>query len=106
MKKTLREFQGSEAPSVLSSTLLVFLAMYPELQEEIYQEQVNIFGDDLGREPDLEDLKKMELLNMTIKEVLRHTSTPLIHKQATADIQLGGTITTYFRISIIILKLA
>lgn len=63
--------------------------MHSDIQEQIYQEQQAIVGNDLDKDPTPEDIKRMDLLNRAIKETLRHTATVFIHKEATGDIKLG-----------------
>lgn len=77
------------------SSLLVFMGIFPEVQEQVYQEQVEIFGDDLHRDPDVSDLDKMEILTRVIKETMRHVSPGIIFKKNSEDLVLGETCLFY-----------
>lgn len=85
----LNYLQGAETSAVTLASSLVFLAMLPELQEQVYQEQVGILGEDISKEPTPQDLDKMELLIRVIKETLRHICPVAITKEAEDDIKLG-----------------
>ncbi|XP_014274999.2 cytochrome P450 4c21 [Halyomorpha halys] len=74
--------------SMMSSTL-TFLAVIPELQERAWKEQYDIFGKDT-REPTLEDLEQMKLLERCLLESLRFLSPAFIAKQAAEDIEVDG----------------
>lgn len=81
-------FAGTDTTAVALSCALLFLAMFPEIQEEAYQEQVSIFGENSEREPTPEDLDSMDCLSRVIKETIRFCSPPMILKYSTGDIQL------------------
>lgn len=81
---------GSDTSSVLGSSILLFLAMFPEIQEEVYKEQMSIFNGNSLQKPTPDDIASMEYLNRVIKETLRFCSPGVILKQASGDIQLDN----------------
>jgi len=78
---------GHETTATALSWGLYELALYPEIQEEISQEIISIFGRD--RVPAMEDVDKSVKLNCFMNEVLRlHPPITLIPTRvATCDIQ-------------------
>ncbi|KAK9496386.1 hypothetical protein O3M35_013318 [Rhynocoris fuscipes] len=62
---------GFDTTSVTSACVLLMLAMYPEHQKAVYQEQLKIIGDDPNIIPTWDQLTSMEYLGRVIKEVLR-----------------------------------
>ncbi|KAK9507442.1 hypothetical protein O3M35_007295 [Rhynocoris fuscipes] len=65
------------------------LAMFPEHQEEVYQEQVKIVGEDPDIIPTMDQLNSMVYLDRVIKEVLRLFCPIGILRNLTEDIDLG-----------------
>uniref|UniRef100_T1I2F7 Uncharacterized protein n=2 Tax=Rhodnius prolixus TaxID=13249 RepID=T1I2F7_RHOPR len=63
--------------------------MYPEHQEAVYQEQLDILGEDPNVAPTWEQLSKMSYLTRVIKEVMRLFSPPGIFRRLTDDLDLG-----------------
>ncbi|CAH1400220.1 unnamed protein product [Nezara viridula] len=75
-----------------SSTALMFLhfllANHPDVQEKVYDEQMDIFGDDI-RTPTAQELKKMIYLEMVIKETLRlYPSIPFHSRLLQEDLRI------------------
>ncbi|XP_067011506.2 cytochrome P450 4V2-like [Anabrus simplex] len=64
-------FGGQETTSSTMSFTLMFLALHPQIQEEVYQELRDVFADDWKRPVEPEDVKRMEYLDRVIKETLR-----------------------------------
>lgn len=83
-------FAGADTSAVVGSTALLYLAMFPELQEEAYQEQMSIFGDNSMQEPNPNDLASMVFLTRVIKETLRHSSPASVLRHASGDIHLDN----------------
>lgn len=69
----------------------MFLAMFPEYQSAVYEEQVSIFGDST-RGPESGDLAAMTFLSRVVKETLRHVSPPGLARVLTSDIPIGNSI--------------
>ncbi|KAK9501913.1 hypothetical protein O3M35_012548 [Rhynocoris fuscipes] len=80
---------GSHSVSLMSSTIILLLAMYPEHQEAVYQEQLEILGDDPEVAPTWEQLSKMTYLTRVFKEVIRLMTAPFIIRDVDNDINLG-----------------
>lgn len=47
------------------------LGIHPEIQDKVYEEIYNVFGDS-DREIEIEDLSKLTYMEMVLKETLRH----------------------------------
>ena len=62
---------GQHSSSVTSSWILLHLAAQPEVTEELYQEQLRVFGKDFSRPLTYEDLQRLPLLMHVIQETLR-----------------------------------
>lgn len=66
------------------------LADHPDIQEEIYQEQVSLYGTSKDAAPSIADLNSMNLLDRFIKETLRHNpAVPLISRTLKEDTKIG-----------------
>lgn len=77
--------------TTIAASALVFLAMFPDIQEEVYQEQLSIFGNS-KRDATEKDVSAMVYLTMVIKETLRLTGAPGIFRKASEDIKLDDCI--------------
>lgn len=85
-------FEGHDTTASGITFLLYSVAQYPEVQKKIYEEQLEIFGENMDREITFEDLGKMKYAELVIKETLRlYPSVPLIMRMAPDDINLNGT---------------
>uniref|UniRef100_T1H836 Uncharacterized protein n=1 Tax=Rhodnius prolixus TaxID=13249 RepID=T1H836_RHOPR len=80
---------GFDTSAVIGSYTLLMLAMFPEHQEAVYQEQLEILGENPDIVPQWEQLSKMTYLTKVIKEVMRLYSPPGIFRKITKDIDLG-----------------
>ncbi|RZF49230.1 hypothetical protein LSTR_LSTR014456 [Laodelphax striatellus] len=80
---------GSDTSAVASSHALVMLGMDEELQERVYAELREIFGDS-DRPATLEDLAMMTQLEMVVKETVRITCPPHMARTVERDIILPG----------------
>jgi cytochrome P450 len=80
-------FAGSETTSSTLSIVLYTLAMYPEIQEKLFQE---IRGS-VGEGPvSFEHINKIQYLEWVVNEVMRmHPTAPLMSRVLDRDIQLG-----------------
>ena len=82
---------GQHSTSSTSSWIMTWLACYPELIEDLYQEQISLLGKDLS---DLtsEGLQRLPLSNGVIKETLRlNTPVHSILRRATSPLPVDGT---------------
>jgi cytochrome P450 len=64
-------FQGHETSAVTTSWVILCLASHPDIQEKAQNEIDGIFGNDKTRPITLTDIRKMDYLEMVIKETLR-----------------------------------
>ncbi|XP_073970449.1 cytochrome P450 4C1-like [Rhodnius prolixus] len=80
---------GFDTSAVTISYIMLMLAMYPEHQEAVYQEQVDILGEDPEVAPTWEQLSKMKYLIKVIKEVMRLFCPLAILRKLTKDVELG-----------------
>lgn len=81
-------FEGHDTTSMGLCFLLMLLANHSAIQERVFMEVMDIFGDE-NREPSYNDLQNLHYLEACIKESLRlYPSVPLISRIATVDIQL------------------
>ncbi|BES89324.1 cytochrome P450 [Nesidiocoris tenuis] len=78
---------GMDTSSVVMSTTLLMLAIHQNCQERAYNELKDIFGDST-RQPEEEDLKKMEYLDMCVNEALRHCAPPVTARRVEDNIHL------------------
>jgi sterol 14-demethylase len=82
---------GQHSSSSTSAWILLRLATRPDIQEELYQEQVNVLGADL---PPLtyDDLARLPLHNQIIKETLRmHSPIHSILRAVKQPMPIEGT---------------
>lgn len=82
---------GQHSSSSTSSWIMLRLAQYPEIMEELYQEQINNLGPDL---PELtyESLSKLPLNQAIIKETLRlHAPIHSIMRAVKQPMPIPGT---------------
>lgn len=66
------------------------LAMFPEYQEALYQEQVDILGENLDESLKWEHLSQMTYLSRVIKEVMRLYCPLAILRQLSKNVKLGN----------------
>ncbi|CAG9762996.1 unnamed protein product [Ceutorhynchus assimilis] len=84
-------FAGYDTSSSAMSLALYQIAQNPEIQEKLYQEQLDIFKDELKPQVTYDKLQEMVYLEMVIKETLRmHTIVPCIGKKITKDLIYDG----------------
>ncbi|XWS75271.1 hypothetical protein CRYUN_Cryun01aG0071800 [Craigia yunnanensis] len=78
---------GYETSAVTATWTLMLLALYPEWQEKVREEILEICG---GQLPNADMLLKMKTVTMVINEVLRlYPPVSLITREAFEDIKLG-----------------
>lgn len=83
-------FEGHDTTSASLCWTIFLLGLHPEIQEQVYQEQKEIFGDS-DRSPTMQDLAEMKCLERVIKESLRlYPSVPFILRTLTEDVSVGG----------------
>ncbi|POS82734.1 lanosterol 14-alpha-demethylase, partial [Erysiphe pulchra] len=84
---------GQHSSSSSSSWIMLWLAARPDIMEELYQEQLAIFGSDKPFPPlKYEDLSKLQLHQNVLKEVLRlHTPIHSIMRKVKNSMIVPGT---------------
>lgn len=85
---------GQHTSASTSAWMLLRLGLDPAIQDELYQEQVDILGEADGsfRQPTYEDILTMTKLQNTIKETLRlHMPIHSIFRQVMRDLPVPGT---------------
>ncbi|KAJ0175320.1 hypothetical protein K1T71_009461 [Dendrolimus kikuchii] len=81
-------FEGHDTTAMAITFSLMLLADHQEVQDRIYEEMQQIFGD-TDRSPSMADLTEMKYLEAVIKETLRlYPSVPFISRQITEDVVL------------------
>lgn len=82
---------GQHSSSVTSSWIMLRLAAQPEFLEELYQEQLHVFGD-LSKPLTYDDLEKLPLIRHVIRETLRlHPPIHSILRKVKNPLHLEGT---------------
>ncbi|GMT23281.1 hypothetical protein PFISCL1PPCAC_14578 [Pristionchus fissidentatus] len=83
-------FEGHDTTTSGLSWTIWCLACHPEIQERVYEEVKEIFGDDLTRDVTRDDLGKMNYLERCIKEALRlFPPVPFALRQLQNDLLIG-----------------
>ncbi|XP_073970415.1 cytochrome P450 4C1-like isoform X2 [Rhodnius prolixus] len=79
---------GFDSSAVITSYAFLMLAMFPEYQEALYQEQVDILGENLDESLKWEHLSQMTYLSRVIKEVMRLYCPLAILRQLSKNVKL------------------
>ncbi|CCH61337.1 hypothetical protein TBLA_0E02810 [Henningerozyma blattae CBS 6284] len=80
---------GQHTSAATSAWALLHLADHPEVQQELYEEQLKVLGD---RELTYDDLQNMPLLNQMLKETLRlHHPLHSLFRKVTRDMHVPNT---------------
>lgn len=101
-------FAGHDTTTSAIEFLLFNLAKYPDIQNKVYDEIVQVFGVDNSESATLTKLNDLNYLDLVIKESLRlYPSVPLIGRYIKEDIEVSkySFIFNYFLIIILILLL-
>lgn len=82
--------EGHDTTAMAISWTLYSLGRYPKIQDKVFQELEDIFGNDKDREVTPDDLKEMKYLECTIKEALRlYPSVPVIARKLKESVKIG-----------------
>ncbi|XP_077287754.1 uncharacterized protein LOC143912344 [Arctopsyche grandis] len=83
-------FEGHDTTTSGITFALYLIANNPEVQMKLYQEQKDIYGDDLNRPTTHKDLQDMKYLELAIKEALRmFPPVPMIARKVYEDININ-----------------
>ncbi|XP_067134662.1 cytochrome P450 4C1-like [Centruroides vittatus] len=86
-------FEGHDTTAMGISWSLYLLGLHPDIQEKVYQELQEIFGENTNKSITSEELKRMKYLECIIKETLRiYPPVPLIVRKNPSDIKVGDYI--------------
>ncbi|XP_052751591.1 cytochrome P450 4d2-like [Galleria mellonella] len=84
-------FEGHDTTTSGIVFCLYNISNRDDVQQKLFDEQKQIFGDDLERDPTYSELQQMKYLEMVIKESLRlYPSVPLIERLITRDTEIDG----------------
>ncbi|XP_063706450.1 cytochrome P450 4C1-like [Culicoides brevitarsis] len=83
-------FAGHDTTTAAMSFALYLIGLHPEVQEKLYQEQLDIFGDSTELAT-YKNLSEMKYMDMVIKECLRiFPSVPKVSRRVTEEVEVGG----------------
>ncbi|XP_065219675.1 cytochrome P450 4C1-like [Planococcus citri] len=83
-------FAGSETTAMTNCFCLLLLAIRQDIQDKVYQEMYQVFGDS-DRLPEAEDLTKLSYLEQCIKETLRkYPIVPIVGRCPKRDIAISN----------------
>ncbi|XP_065214929.1 cytochrome P450 4C1-like [Planococcus citri] len=82
---------GGTDPALITSLFLLMVAMHPHIQDKLYDELYEIFGDS-DRPADENDVERLPYLDQVIKETLRRFPLPMIVREAEEDVKIGDRI--------------
>nr|ARG41826.1 cytochrome P450 CYP4G101 [Bactrocera dorsalis] len=84
-------FEGHDTTSAGSSFVLSLLGIHKDVQARVYEEQKQIFADDLTRDCTFADTLEMQYLERVIKETLRlYPPVPVIGRKVNEDVRLAS----------------
>ncbi|XP_026683346.1 uncharacterized protein LOC113469679 [Diaphorina citri] len=79
---------GYDTTKTTNSLTLIMLALHPKIQQEVYDEIVQVLGDDPETVPTYDQIQELHLLTRVIKETLRlYPAAPIIGRHITSEIQ-------------------
>ncbi|KAI5693084.1 hypothetical protein M8J75_007796 [Diaphorina citri] len=81
---------GYDTTKTTNSLTLIMLALHPNIQQEVYDEIVQVLGDDPETVPTYDQIQELHLLSRVIKETLRlYPAAPIIARNITRETQAG-----------------
>ena len=84
-------YSGHDTTGTALPWTILEIARHPDVQQKVLEEIDTIFGDDLERQIEEEDLKKLVYLEMVFKEALRvHSPIGLIARRIQKDFEILG----------------
>ncbi|XP_075162706.1 putative cytochrome P450 4d14 [Haematobia irritans] len=86
-------FGGQDSTATAVSSILHFLSRHPESQQQVYDEILNVFGNEKDFSIEMDQLQDLKYLECVIKESLRlHPPIPLISRVTSEDTKVGNQI--------------
>ncbi|XP_065224516.1 cytochrome P450 4C1-like [Planococcus citri] len=82
---------GGTDPGLITSLFLLMVAMHPDIQDKLYDELYEIFGDS-DRPADENEVERLPYLDQVLKETLRRFPVPVMFREAEEDIKIGDRI--------------
>lgn len=83
-------FEGHDTVAAAASFVLCLLGCYPDIQQRVYEEQHDIFGD-IKRAATLTDILQMNYLERVILETIRlYPPVPIIARQVNENVKLAS----------------
>ncbi|ODN00223.1 Cytochrome P450 4C1 [Orchesella cincta] len=80
---------GHDTTSETMSIVVYMLAIHPELQEKVYQETLQVFGNDIQRPATLADLSRLPYMEQFIKETQRmFPVVPMVMRKTGSEVVL------------------
>ncbi|XP_067640790.1 cytochrome P450 4g1-like [Eurosta solidaginis] len=84
-------FEGHDTTSAGSSFVLCLLGIHKDVQARVFEEQKEIFTDDIKRDCTFADTLQMQYLERVIKETLRlYPPVPIIARKVNQDVPLAS----------------
>nr|AZJ25112.1 CYP4L46 [Cydia pomonella] len=84
-------FEGHDTTASGTVYGLYCIANHPEVQRKILEEQKEVLGGDLKRDPTFSELQQLKYLECVIKESLRlYPSVPMIQRMVPKDVEMAG----------------
>ncbi|XP_023210867.1 cytochrome P450 4c3-like isoform X2 [Centruroides sculpturatus] len=82
-------FEGHDTTAMGISWTLYLLGLHPDIQEKVYQELEEIYGDDIDKSITCEELRKMKYLECVVKESIRiYPPVPFILRKNPSDLKV------------------
>lgn len=83
-------FAGHDTTTSAITFAIYSLALHPEIQERVFEEQRTLLGNDLTTFPDYNALQQMKYLEMVIKESMRlYPPVPIIGREPLEPVKVG-----------------
>ncbi|XP_023243857.1 cytochrome P450 4c3-like [Centruroides sculpturatus] len=85
--------EGHDTTAMGISWTLYLLGLHPDIQEKLYQELEEIFGEDMNKSITSDELKRMKYLECVVKESIRiYPPIPVIIRKNPSDMKVGDYI--------------